>query len=74
MAALFIGIFVTMIPATALLESRGQVLGLTQPWQYFWASGALSSFLDNAPTYLTFGALACGSSPTFVRRRTSRLA
>jgi len=31
-----------------------------EPWQFFWATGALSSFLDNAPTYLTFLALAQG--------------
>lgn len=61
--ALFLGIFLTMIPATALLESRGEALALEQPWQYFWASGLLSSFLDNAPTYVTFAALACGSFP-----------
>ena len=60
-AALFIGIFVTMIPATILLEANGSALGLTQPWQYFWATGALSSFLDNAPTYVTFAAMACGN-------------
>ena len=35
-------------------------LGVTKPWQYFWAAGALSSFLDNAPTYLTFSSLAVG--------------
>ena len=34
--------------------------GLEQPWQFFWAAGLLSSFLDNAPTYLTFAATACG--------------
>ena len=59
-AILFIGIFVTMIPALALLNAHGKELGLTQPWHYFWATGALSSFLDNAPTYLTFAATACG--------------
>jgi len=56
-----VGIFVTMLPATLLLEARGAALGVTQPWQYFWAAGALSSFLDNAPTYVSFAALACGS-------------
>jgi Na+/H+ antiporter NhaD/arsenite permease-like protein len=60
-AVLFAGIFVTMIPALAILEARGEELGLTQPWQYFWLTGALSSFLDNAPTYLTFTALAQGT-------------
>lgn len=62
-AALFVGIFLTMIPATLLLEARGASLGVSQPWQYFWASGALSSFLDNAPTYVTFASLACGTVP-----------
>jgi Na+/H+ antiporter NhaD/arsenite permease-like protein len=62
-AALFCGIFITMIPATLLLQTHGAALGLDQPWQYFWATGLLSSFLDNAPTYVTFAALACGSLP-----------
>jgi len=60
-AVLFAGIFTTMIPALAILEARGQELGLTQPWQYFWLTGVLSSFLDNAPTYLTFTSLAQGT-------------
>jgi Na+/H+ antiporter NhaD/arsenite permease-like protein len=60
-AVVFAGIFATMIPALAILESRGHELGLTQPWQYFWLTGALSSFLDNAPTYLTFTSLAQGT-------------
>jgi Na+/H+ antiporter NhaD/arsenite permease-like protein len=59
-AALFAGIFVTMLPALDLLRARGASLGVREPWQFFWASGALSSFLDNAPTYLTFLALARG--------------
>ncbi len=60
-AVLFLGIFVTMVPALVLLQYQGQELGVTEPWQYFWATGALSSFLDNTPTYLTFLALAQGS-------------
>jgi Na+/H+ antiporter NhaD/arsenite permease-like protein len=59
-AALFAGIFVTMLPALDLLRARGAELGVREPWQFFWASGMLSSFLDNAPTYLTFLALAKG--------------
>jgi Na+/H+ antiporter NhaD/arsenite permease-like protein len=62
--ALFAGIFATMIPALAILNARGSQLGLTHPWQYFWASGALSSFLDNAPTYLTFASAASGAVGT----------
>jgi Na+/H+ antiporter NhaD/arsenite permease-like protein len=59
-AVLFAGIFVAMAPALAILNARGGELGLHEPWQFFWASGSLSSFLDNAPTYLTFGATAAG--------------
>lgn len=53
-AKLFIGIFITMIPALALLHAHGSELGLHAPWQFFWATGLLSSFLDNAPTYVVF--------------------
>jgi Na+/H+ antiporter NhaD/arsenite permease-like protein len=49
-----------MIPALELLRLRGGEIGVRDPWQFFWASGLLSSFLDNAPTYLTFLALAQG--------------
>jgi Na+/H+ antiporter NhaD/arsenite permease-like protein len=59
-AVLFFGIFLTMIPALELLRVRGGELGVREPWQFFWVTGALSSFLDNAPTYLTFLALAQG--------------
>ena len=59
-AVLFAGIFATMIPALDLLRLRGNELGVRTPWQFFWAAGALSSFLDNAPTYLTFLALGQG--------------
>jgi Na+/H+ antiporter NhaD/arsenite permease-like protein len=59
-AAVFAGIFLTMIPALDILRVRGAELGVREPWQFFWATGALSSFLDNAPTYLTFLALAQG--------------
>jgi len=53
-ATLFIGIFITMIPALAILSARGAELGLTKPFHFFWATGILSGFLDNAPTYLVF--------------------
>ncbi|MEX2140896.1 MAG: sodium:proton antiporter [Pirellulales bacterium] len=67
-AVLFAGIFVTMVPALAILNAWGQgerdvlglAFGMAEPWQFFWATGALSSFLDNAPTYLTFAATASG--------------
>lgn len=53
-AKLFIGIFITMIPALAILRANGASLGIDEPWEFFWATGALSSFLDNSPTYLVF--------------------
>ena len=65
-AALFLGIFVTMIPALEILNTHASAMNLRTPWHYFWLSGGLSSFLDNAPTYLTFTAMASGivgSSP-----------
>jgi Na+/H+ antiporter NhaD/arsenite permease-like protein len=61
-AVIFVGIFVTMVPATLLLEELGKsgAIKMTHAWEFFWGSGALSSFLDNAPTYVTFASLACG--------------
>jgi Na+/H+ antiporter NhaD/arsenite permease-like protein len=59
-AILFAGIFVTMVPALLILNARAPELGMTKPWQFFWATGSLSSFLDNTPTYLAFFALAQG--------------
>lgn len=69
-AVLFIGIFITMAPALLILNAWGQPengreilgmkFGMKEPWQFFWVSGALSSFLDNAPTYMTMAATACG--------------
>lgn len=59
-AAVFAGIFLTMVPAMDILRAHGAALGVREPWQFFWATGALSSFLDNAPTYVTFLALGQG--------------
>ncbi len=59
---LFFGIFGSMIPALTLLEAKGKTLALNHSWAYFWLSGALSSFLDNAPTYLSYAALAAGQN------------
>jgi len=60
-AVIFAGIFVTMVPAMKLLDALGRQgkFALAEPWQYFWVTGALSSFLDNAPTYVTFATIAC---------------
>jgi len=53
---LFIGIFLTMVPALAYLTAHGKEIGesLTNPAHYFFAAGALSGFLDNTPTYANF--------------------
>ena len=71
-AKLFIGIFLTMIPVLAALKAgtAGSFAAVAHavtgpdgqplPWAYFWLSGILSSFLDNAPTYLVFFNLAGG--------------
>ncbi|HPI75360.1 MAG TPA: sodium:proton antiporter [bacterium] len=55
-AVLFAAIFACMIPALNILEYKGMTgaLSLSHAWQYFWMTGVLSAFLDNAPTYLTF--------------------
>ncbi|MCA3315173.1 MAG: sodium:proton antiporter [Roseomonas sp.] len=71
-AKLFAAIFVTMAPVLAILRAgtagaAAPLVVLTSgadgepiPWVYFWLTGALSSFLDNAPTYLVFFNLAGG--------------
>jgi Na+/H+ antiporter NhaD/arsenite permease-like protein len=59
-AVLFIGIFITMTPAICLLKAHGAETGIKHAWQFFWMSGGLSSFLDNAPTYATYFALGQG--------------
>jgi Na+/H+ antiporter NhaD/arsenite permease-like protein len=65
-AKLFAGIFLTIVPVIAMLKAgtngpfSAVVMAVTRadgtpdPAMYFWASGLLSSFLDNAPTYLVF--------------------
>jgi Na+/H+ antiporter NhaD/arsenite permease-like protein len=53
-AFLFFGIFATMMPTLEWLEGNAAGLGLATPGAFYWGSGVLSSFLDNAPTYLNF--------------------
>lgn len=77
-AKLFAGIFVTMLPVLAMLRAGTEgpfaavaravtgAGGHALPWAYFWLSGALSSFLDNAPTYLVFFNLAGGDATTLM--------
>jgi Na+/H+ antiporter NhaD/arsenite permease-like protein len=59
-AAVFFGIFVTMTPALLFLNQNAESMGLHAPWQFYYATGALSSFLDNAPTALAFHSVAQG--------------
>jgi Na+/H+ antiporter NhaD/arsenite permease-like protein len=63
-AALFLGIFICMQPALAILDERGATLGIDSPRAFFWITGALSSVLDNAPTYLVFFQTAQSLEPT----------
>jgi Na+/H+ antiporter NhaD/arsenite permease-like protein len=53
-ACLFIGIFICMQPPIEYLQEQGPRIGLNTPAAFYWASGGLSSFLDNAPTYVVF--------------------
>jgi Na+/H+ antiporter NhaD/arsenite permease-like protein len=57
-AVLFLGIFICMQAPLQILHARGSELGLTAPAHFFWATGSLSSVLDNAPTYVVFFAAA----------------
>lgn len=59
-AWLFIGIFLTMIPVLDYLELHAKSLGIGTEFHFFWLTGILSGVLDNAPTYLTFAAVAFG--------------
>ncbi len=56
-AVLFAAIFITMVPWLSALHTNGGSLGITEPWQFFWITGGLSSFLDNAPTYVALASL-----------------
>jgi len=85
-AKLFAGIFVTIIPVIAMLRAGGEgpfgvvvraVAGADgQPINamYFWITGILSSFLDNAPTYLVFFNTASGDAHTLMTSLSSTLA
>lgn len=59
-AYLFLGIFITMVPCLLYLEINAQTLGVTEPQHFYYATGLLSSFLDNTPTAVTFHSLAFG--------------
>lgn len=59
-AIIFIGIFVTMTPALIYLNTNAEMFGLNSAREFFYATGALSSFLDNAPTAVAFYTVAQG--------------
>ncbi|MDR1653203.1 MAG: sodium:proton antiporter [Prevotellaceae bacterium] len=63
-AAIFLGIFITMTPALLFLNQHAQTMGLHSDWQFYYATGILSSFLDNAPTALAFHSIAQGLPTT----------
>lgn len=59
-AYLFLGIFITMVPCLVYLESHAADFGFDSPHMFYYATGFLSSFLDNTPTAVTFYSLAYG--------------
>lgn len=59
-AILFAGIFTTMTPALLFLNHNAASLGLCEPWQFYYSTGLLSSFLDNSPTAVAFHSVASG--------------
>jgi Na+/H+ antiporter NhaD/arsenite permease-like protein len=63
-AIIFVGIFVTMTPALLYLNQNAEMFGLTTPREFFYCSGVLSSFLDNAPTAVAFHTVASGLKST----------
>jgi Na+/H+ antiporter NhaD/arsenite permease-like protein len=85
-AKLFAGIFVTIVPVIAMLRAGvdgpfGLIVaavthadGTPNPAMYFWAAGALSSFLDNAPTYLVFFNTAGGDAEVLMTATAATLA
>ena len=85
-AKLFAGIFVTIAPVIIMLRAGeagafsgivhlvNDVSGQPRDEMYFWATGLLSSFLDNAPTYLVFFNLAGGDAQTLMTTGASTLA
>lgn len=85
-AKLFIGIFLTMVPVLLMLQagSQGPFAALVRlvshedgspvPLAYFWLTGWLSAFLDNAPTYLVFFQLAGGDAQQLMTTAASTLA
>ncbi len=64
-AYLFLGIFITMIPALHYLGNLASTGGLpiTDTWHFYYSTGALSSFLDNTPTAVAFHSMAANLSP-----------
>jgi len=70
-AWLFLGIFLTMMPALGYLQEHGREANLTKPAQYYYVTGSLSAVLDNAPTYLNFLKLA---EVTFVEETPAEIA
>ncbi len=64
-AYLFIGIFITMVPALIYLRENAHLFGLNSPALFYGATGGLSSFLDNAPTAVSFHNLALGMTSSF---------
>ena len=77
-AKLFIGIFITIIPVLSILSQDGGSLQWIKDLcyndiMYFWVTGLLSAFLDNAPTYLVFFDVAGGNPDILMNKLSSTL-
>ena len=77
-AKLFIGIFITIIPVLTILSQDGGALQWIKDlcyndMMYFWVTGFLSAFLDNAPTYLVFFDVAGGNPEVLMHKLSSTL-
>jgi len=64
-AFLFLGIFITMVPALLYLRENASSFGINTPMLFYYATGGLSAFLDNAPTAVSFHNLALGMVDQF---------
>jgi Na+/H+ antiporter NhaD/arsenite permease-like protein len=73
-AAVFSGLFVAMQVPMIVLAAKGGDLGIGSPLSFFWVTGALSSVLDNAPTYVVFLEVARSLTPPMVADGTLALA
>ncbi|KAJ1554007.1 hypothetical protein HK096_005378 [Nowakowskiella sp. JEL0078] len=78
-AILFANIFITLKPILMMFDERESgplgfiITAISQPWQFFWVTGIMSGFLDNAPTYLLFFDVAGGDPQVLMTTKAQTL-